>query len=147
MFRFLYILILFSVLSISKAQTGYKDLDTAKYSKTDILNTDANTKTKVFYKNVEISKIQRDFVGGSFSSTTIYYIKDGKLSQSVYASLRKPNAYFEEHLYFSNGKLVKWITSDNKKGVPGSVAFTDKEKLSLHFFEVEFSEVKTKIKK
>lgn len=147
MFRFCSILILFSLFSNTKAQTGYKEIDSAKYSKTDILNIDVNTKTQVFYKDSEIRKIRRDFTGSSFSSTTIYYIKDGKLSQAVYASFRKPNVYFDEHLYFTNGKLVKWLTSDKKKGVPGSAAFIDKEKLALHFFEVELNEIKAKVKK
>ena len=148
MLRFCTILILFAVLSSAKAQTGYKEIDSVKYSKTEILNTvAADTKTQVYLKDGEIRKIRRDFTGSSFSSTTIYYIKDGKLSQAVFVSLRKPNMYFDEHLYYANGKLVNWLTSDNKKGVPGTIAFTDKEKLSLHFFEVEFNEIKTKVKK
>ena len=143
------LIVLFLLLqsTLSTAQTGYKDIDAEKYSRSALINIDSDTKTSVYYKDTSICKIRREFIGGTFSSTTIYYLKNGKLAESVYVSLRKPNVYFEEHLYFSNGKLVKWITSDKKKGVPGSKAFTDKENLALHFFETELNEVKDNTKK
>lgn len=147
MSRFCFFVLISFLPQIIFAQSGYKEKDTSKYSKTEILTINADTKTKVYYKNAEICKIQRDFIGSTFSSTTIYYIKDGQLSHSVYASLRKPNTYYEEHLYFENGKLIKWVNSDKKKGVPGSNVFIVKEKLTFKFFEEELIEVRSRSKK
>ncbi len=143
-FIFLFYIALSGVVT---AQTGYKDTDTEKYTKINIFKKTADTQTKIFYKDTAICKIQCEFIGSTFSSTTIYYITNGKLTQSVYVSLRSHHYYYEERLYFTNDKLVKWENSDKLAGVPGSLPFTDKEKLALHFFEVELNEIKNKVKK
>ena len=142
--RFYFIFFFYIALAgVIKAQTGYKDVDAEKYTKINTFKNTADTQTKIYYKDTAILKIQCEFIGSTFSSTTIYYIRDRKLSQCVYVSLRN-HYYYEEHLYFTNDKLVKWVNSDKQAGIPGSVPFTNKEKLALHFFEVELNEVKSK---
>lgn len=129
---------------ITTAQTGYKETDTLKYSKTKVVINSINFKTVAYYKGNSIRKITREFIGSGFSSTTIYYIKNDSLTESVYVSLRTPKVYFEEHTYFVNNKMIKWENTNDKIIDPSLPVFSDKEKLVLKFFEDDLKEAKTK---
>lgn len=145
MFRFRLILFLhIAFIRVITAQTGYHDFDATKYSKIDLVNNASGFKTKVYYKNDTICKIAREFIGSSFSSTTIWYIKDGKLTHGIFVSLRDKKKYFEEHTYFLNGKMIRWINSVDKELDPALKVFSDKEKLALKFFEGDLAEAKAK---
>ncbi len=126
------------------AQTGYKEADTVKYTKSEIITNINGFKTVVFYKNNAIRKITREFIGTSFSSTTIYYIVNDQLLHNVYASKRSPNVYFEEHMYFADKKMTKWYNTTNKDVKWDQEAYSIKEKLALNYFEVDLKEAKTK---
>lgn len=139
------LIVLFILLSnTTPAQTGYKDKDTVKYTKTVIVTNSINFKTLAYYKGDEIRKITREFIGSGFSSTTIYYISNGLLTESVYVALRQPKGYFEEHNYFVNNKMVKWENTDDQIIDSTLSVFSDKEKLTLKFFEDDLKEAKTK---
>ncbi len=140
----LIVLFLFLRSQIAFAQTGYKEVDPVKYTKSEIITNVNGFKTVVFYKNDSIRKITREFIGGSFSSTTIYYLINDKLVHNVYVSLRKPNEYYEEHMYFNNGTMYKWENTRDKEVNPFKQVFEEKEKLALNFFEVDLKEAKTK---
>lgn len=129
---------------IAFAQTGYKDLDTVKYTKNSIITNSPNFKTVVYYKGNAIGKITREFIGSGFSSTTIYLIKEDQLKEMTYISLRTPKMYFEEHAYFENKKMMKWENTIDKIVDSSRAAFSDKEKLVLKFFEDDLKEAKTK---
>ncbi len=145
MSRICLIVLLFLLRSqITIAQTGYKEIDTVKYTKSDIITNVNGFKTVVYYKGSSIRKITREFIGSSFSSTTIYYIINDKLTHNTYASLRQPNAYFEEHMYFSNGKMIKWENTKDKEVSSALQVFSNKESLVLKFFEDDLKEAKTK---
>lgn len=128
----------------STAQTGYKETDTLKYTISEIITNVNGFKTTVFYKGNDIRKITREFTGSSFSSTTIYYITNDQLIHNVFVSKRGANDYFEEHMYFANGKMTKWYNTKNKDVKWDQEAFDVKEKLALHYFEVDLKEAKTK---
>lgn len=140
------IIVLFLLLryQTTSAQTGYKEVDTVKYTKSTIITNANGFKTIVFYKESSIRKIIREFIGASFSSTTIYYIVNDMLIHNAYASLRKPSVYFEEHMYFTNGKMTKWENTKDKEVNPSQEAYSEKEKLALKFFEDDLKEAKTK---
>ena len=140
----LIVLFLFLRYQITTAQTGYHDFDATKYSKIDLVSNASGFKTKVYYKNDTICKIAREFAGSSFSSTTIWYIKDGKLTHGIFVSLRDKKKYFEEHTYFLNNKMIRWINSVDKELDPALKVFGDKEKLALKFFEDDLNEVRSK---
>ena len=142
----IYLIVLFFLLrsQITTAQTGYKEVDTLKYTKSEIITNINGFKTVVYYRGSSIRKITREFIGSSFSSTTIYYILNDKLIHNIYASLRSPNVYYEEHMYFNNGEMYKWENSKDKEINPFKDAFLEKEKLALNFFEVDLKEAKTK---
>lgn len=143
--RFCFIvLFLFLRLQITLAQTGYKEVDTVKYSKSEIITNVNGFKTVVFYKDNSIRKITREFIGTSFSSTTIYYIVNDELIHNVFVSKRGPYDYFEEHMYFANKKMTKWYNTKNKDVNWDQQAYSDKEKLALNFYEVDLKEAKTK---
>ena len=145
MFRFSFIFLLHIALKgVISAQTGYHDFDATKYTKIDLVSNASGFKTKVYYKNDTICKIAREFAGSSFSSTTIWYIKDGKLTHGIFVSLRDKKKYFEEHTYFLNGKMIRWINSVDKELDPALKVFGDKEKLALKFFEDDLAEVRSK---
>ena len=112
--------------------------------KSEIITNINGFKTVVYYRGSSIRKITREFIGSSFSSTTIYYILNDKLIHNIYASLRSPNVYYEEHMYFNNGEMYKWENSKDKEINPFKDAFLEKEKLALNFFEVDLKEAKTK---
>lgn len=140
----LIVLVLLLRSQIAFAQTGYKDVDTVKYTKNDVITNANGFKTIVFYKENVIRKITREFIGSGFSSITIYYIQNDQLLHNAYASMRKPYVYTEEHMYFSNGKMTKWIDTKNKDVDPSLEIFTEKEKLALKFFEDDMREAKSK---
>lgn len=129
---------------ITFAQTGYKDPDTVKYTSNKIVTANINFKTIVYYKNNSIRKIMREFTGSGFNSTTIYYIKDDQLKESVYVSVRSHNDYFEEHAYFDNQKMIRWENTTDKVVDSTQAAFPDKEKLVLKFFYDDLKEAKSK---
>lgn len=139
------LIVLFILLShITPAQTGYKEKDTVKYTKTVTVTNSINFKTFAYYKGDEIRKITREFIGSGFSSTTIYYISNGLLTESVYVAVRQPKGYFEEHNYFVNNKMMKWENTDDQIIDSTHAAFPDKEKLILKFFADDLKEAKTK---
>ena len=143
--NFCLIVLFFSLLSHkTPAQTGYKEIDTVKYTKTVTVTNSINFKTFAYYQGNEIRKILREFIGAGFSSTTIYYISNGLLNEAVYVSLRQPKAYFEEHNYFVNDKMVKWENTDDKIVDSTLAVYSDKEKLILKFFADDLKEAKTK---
>jgi hypothetical protein len=143
MYRSSFISVLFILLSgVITAQTGYHDFDATKYTKTDLVKNSTGLKIRAYYKHDTLCKISREFIGGSFSSTTIYYLKDGKLLHSIFVSLRDKKKYFEEHTYFADGQMVRWINSVDKELDPALKIFVDKEKLVLKFFEADLAEVK-----
>jgi hypothetical protein len=129
---------------ISTAQTGYKEVDSVKYSKSEIITNVNGFKTVVFYKDNSIRKITREFIGTSFSSTTIYYLINDKLVHNVFVSLRKPSEYYEEHMYFNNGTMYKWENNRDKEVNPFKQVFEEKEKLVMKFFEDDLKEARTK---
>ncbi len=141
---FFIVLFLFLRYQIFTAQTGYKETDTVKYTKNVIVTNSINFKTVAYYQGNSIRKIIREFIGNGFSSTTIYYIKDGLLTQAVYVSLRQPKVYFEEHNYFVNNKMTRWENTDEKIADSTSTVFSDKEKLVLKFFEDDLKEAKSR---
>ena len=140
----LIVLVLLLRLQVTLAQTGYKEVDSVKYTKSEIITNVNGFKTVVYYKDNSIRKITREFMGSSFSSTTIYYIKNDELIHNIFVSLRKPSDYFEEHMYFANKKMTKWYNTKNKDVDWDQDAFSIKEKLALNFFEVDLKEAKTK---
>jgi hypothetical protein len=141
----LIVLALFLLSQTTPAQTGYKEIDSLKYDKSELITDHDGFKTFVYYKDNSIRKIIREFTNGKFSDITIYYIKDGQLIRNVYASLRVPQKYFEEHMYFNtNGKMYKWINTRDKEVNPFETAFEDKEKLVLKFFNDDLKEAKNK---
>ena len=129
---------------VNPAQTGYKETDSVKYTKSEIITNVNGFKTVTYYKGNNIRKIIREFTGTGFSSTTIYYIINDKLVHNVFVSLRSPNVYYEEHMYFNNGEMYKWVNSKDKEVNPFKDVFLEKEKLALNFFEVDLKEAKTK---
>ncbi|MBK7667846.1 MAG: hypothetical protein IPJ32_11210 [Sphingobacteriaceae bacterium] len=134
--RFCFIvLFIFLRLQITLAQTGYKEVDPVKYTKSEIITNVNGFKTVVFYKNDSIRKIKREFVGGSFSSTTIYYLINDKLVHNVFVSLRKPSEYYEEHMYFNNGTMYKWENTRDKEVNPFKQVFEEKKNLLLTFLK------------
>lgn len=140
-----FLIVLFFLLrsQIALAQTGYKEVDTLKYTKSEIITNINGFKTVVFYKNDSVRKITREFIGTSFSSTTIYYIVNDALVHNVFVS-KRPNDYFEEHMYFADKKMTKWYNTKNKDVNWDQEAYSVKEKLALNFFEVDLKEAKTK---
>jgi hypothetical protein len=140
----LIVLVLLLRFQISFAQTGYKDVDTVKYTHSSVITNSPNFKTVVYYKNNAIGKITREFIGNGFSSTTIYLIKEDQLTKMTYVSLRSPKIYFEEHAYFENKKMLKWENTTDKIVDSARTVFSDKEKLVLKFFEDDLKEAKTK---
>ncbi len=139
------IVLVFILLSqTTAAQTGYKENDTTKYTKTVTVTNSINFKTYAYYVGNDIRKISREFIGAGFSSTTIYYISNGLLTESVYVSLRDKKNYFEEHNYFVNNKMVKWENTDDKIIDSTQAAYPDKEKLILKFFEDDLKDAKKK---
>lgn len=138
------VLCLFLRYQITTAQTGYKETDTVKYTKNVIVTNSINFKTVAYYQGNSIRKIIREFIGSGFSSTTIYYINNGQLTEAVYVSLRNPKQYFEEHSYFVNNKMTKWENTDDKIVDSTLTVYSDKEKLVLKFFEDDLKEAKNK---
>lgn len=143
--RYFFIALIFLLrYQVTTAQTGYKETDTLKYDKSEIITNKDGFKTVVYYKDNSIGKIIREFTNGKFSSVTIYYLKADQLIHNIYASIRVPQQYFEEHMYFENGKMTKWTNTKDKEVNPEETAFTDKEKLVLKFFADDLKEAKTK---
>lgn len=129
---------------ITTAQTGYKETDTVKYTRNVVITNSINFKTVAYYQANSIRKIIREFIGNGFSSSTIYYIQNDLLLESVYVSLRQGNEYFEEHTYFLSNKMTKWENSTDKIVDSTLVVYSDKEKLVLKFFEDDLKEAKSK---
>lgn len=127
------------------AQTGYKEIDSLKYDRSEVVTKHDGFKTTVYYKDNSIRKVIREFTDGRFSDIMIYYLMNDQLVQNVYASLRVPQNYFEEHMYFNEkGKMYKWTNTRDKEVNPFFDEFETKEKLVLKFFHDDLKEVKTK---
>jgi hypothetical protein len=144
--RFALIVLLFLLrYQITTAQTGYKETDSIKYTRSDVITNHDGFKTTVYYKDNSIRKIIREFTDGRFSDVTIYYIQNDRLIQNVYVSLRSPKIYFEEHMYFNEkGKMYKWTNTRDNEVNPFHEAFEDKEKLVNKFFTDDLKEAKSK---
>lgn len=146
--NFCLIVLVFFLLSHSvPAQTGYKETDSLQYDRSEIITNHDGFKTVVYYTENSIRKVIREFTSGKFSDITIYYLKNDRLTNAVYASLREPQKYYEEHMYFENGKMYKWTNTRDKEVNPFVEAFEDKEKLVLKFFNDDLKEAKTKMSK
>jgi hypothetical protein len=144
--RFVLIVLFFLLRSqASTAQTGYKETDSLKYDKSQLITNHNGFKTTVYYKDNSIRKIIREFTDGRFSNITIYHVKNDQLTYNIYASLRVPQKYFEEHMYFNdNGKMYKWTNTRDKEVNPFTDEFETKEKLVLKFFNDDLKDAKKK---
>lgn len=129
----------------SAAQTGFDDLDTSLWTKTDTVEFKSNYIFLVFYSDSSIQKIRVDMIGNS-SWTGVFYVENNLLSNVVIVQ-DDPGGYerrYTEKYSFSNGRMTSWTdVMGNEQANQDSETYETEETRILAMFGDYFEKAKT----